>query len=475
MPPAHKSSGTIEDDALIDDLVGFVEDLTTKELYFYQKWNFQANPFEHRSFEGDRSSVQTRRQISIKKLLEALIRSYNAFDHILLKGATGAGKSFLLQEFYAALTTPRLNQSLVQSFRELPTTTCRVAMIDGAEYADRDTTKRIEYLVEAGVIDEQENPCSDIVIIDNFASLQSFWQNLYDRYLPNAFIIASIQTAELVYLKALQSNKEVPFRQVDIQPTTIALPTSDPLDQFTREIEIPSWSQSELVDLLKIRIQLANPTDGLNYFTEEILAEISQRSLGLPGLCLDLAQETFKRAINKDLQGIRDLSQLEALVDPNFAKASTILAAFLQRDDERKLRIFPEEIQSVVTQLTKKTRKELIRFLLVSLGGYHVHTRQAWRVGTAVEDYFSPNETTKATLLAKSLSPSQLAVYLEKKQSTLSYHLNWFQEKEMLSIITSSSIPALRTGQVHPTGDKIVLPPTPFAQLFEIILSQNPS
>ncbi|MHA2365520.1 MAG: hypothetical protein ACXAC7_16305, partial [Candidatus Hodarchaeales archaeon] len=285
-----------------------------------------------------------------------------------------------------------------------------------------------------------------------------------------SFIIASLQTSEHVYLEALNDTSlDVPFRSPSNNTSVSLSGTSNsPLELFTRVIDLPNWSKIELLELLEMRILQANP-QGLHYFTDNILNKLVDFSLGLPGLCLDLVKETVKKAISNNLESLQEEIVFN-LIDPSYSRASTILKAFLLRNKPNELKKFGDSIQHIVNQITKKTRKDLIRFLLISLGGYHIQTRQSLEVGVSIEEYFTVNDTTKAETLARSLSPRQLAVCLEKKPSTLTYHLNWFQETDMITLITPSTIPALR----QTTFDKIVLPQSPFAQLFEIILTHSP-
>ena len=202
---------TIEDDEFIDDLVNYMEDIANKEIYYFQKWSFESNPFDQRPFRGDKSSVKSRRNTTFKKILKEILVSFNSYDHILVNAPSGAGKTFLLQELFAILNTPRINETLSKGLREKDN--CRIAFIDGFTLRDVDKSERINYLIESGVYNETSDSYADIIIIDNFAPIHSFWHELYPKYFGQTYIISSILTAEYYYLEALKKLEiEQPFK-----------------------------------------------------------------------------------------------------------------------------------------------------------------------------------------------------------------------------------------------------------------------
>jgi hypothetical protein len=467
MSPTSITPNTIEDNELIEDLVNYMEDFTNKEIYYFQKWNFKTNPFDQRPFFGDQSSVKSRRNFTFKKILKELLISFNSYDHILFKAPSGAGKTFLLQELFAILNTPRINVSLAKGLREKES--CKIAMIDGFVLRDIDKNERINYLIENGVCNEESSPIADIIIIDNFAPIHNFWHQVYSKYFSQSFLIASIQTSEYYYLEALK-NQEIglPFKEQIQDENKIQLRTNDPLEIFTKQLDVPEWNHEELIELLRIRIQEASPDNGLEKFEPNFLELLAKNSLGLPGLCLDLALDVLKKAIALNLDELKAENQYLEFINSKFFKAANLLKAFQLKDQPKYLKQFDDSTISIVNQLSKKTRKDLMKRLLVSMGGYHIQTKQKWTVGTELEDYFNSNDNLKANDFATSLSPTKLATVLDKTQSTLSYHLSWFQNEEMIDIITPNSISAFKKNQS--SFDKIILPPSPFAQLFEIIL-----
>ena len=471
MDPSPITPSKIEDDEFIDDLVNYMEDITNKEIYYFQKWDFNSNPFDQRSFRGDGSSVKSRRNTTFKKILKEILVSFNSYDHILFNAPSGAGKTFLLQELYAILNTPRINETLAKGLREREL--CKIAFIDGFTLKEVDKMERINYLIESGVCDENGNAIADIIIIDNFAPIHNFWHQLYPKYFSQSYIIASIQTSEFYYLEALKNQEiELPFKEQMIEENQIQLRTNDPLEIFTRQLEVPEWNEEQLIELLKLRIAESGNEEVLRKFDEKFLQLLAENSLGLPGLCLDLALDVLKKAISENLADFSNEDSYKDFINQKFSKASNLLKAYQFKDQPKYLKEFDENTISIINQLTKKTRKDLIKRLLISMGGYHIQTKQKWTVGTELEEYFNINDKIKANDFASSLSPSKLAIVLDKTQSTLSYHLNWFQNEEMIDIITPGSISTLKKSQT--SFDKMILPPSPFAQLFEILLQIGP-
>ena len=471
MTPTPITPNTIQDDEFIDDLVNYMEDITNKEIYYFQKWSFQANPFDQRPFRGDSSSVKSRRNSTFKKILKEILVSFNSYDHILFNAPSGAGKTFLLQELFAILNTPRINETLAKGLREREN--CKIAFIDGFILRDTDKIERINYLIEAGVCNEAGNTIAGIIIIDNFAPIHSFWHELYPKYFGQSYIIASIQTAEFYYLEALKNQElELPFKEQMIEENQIQLRTNDPLDIFTKQLEVPEWNKEQLIELLTLRISESTNADVLKKFDFKFLELLAENSLGLPGLCLDLALDVLKKAISENLNDLSNEQDYKLFINKKFQKASNLLKAFQFKDQPRFLKEFDDNTISIINQLSKKTRKDLIKRLLISMGGYHIQTKQNWTVGTDLEEYFNVNDKLKANDFALSLSPTKLAIVLDKTQSTLSYHLNWFQNEEMIDIITPGSLSAFKKSQT--SFDKMILPPSPFAQLFEILLQMGP-
>ena len=471
MPPSEVTPNIIEDDDLIDELVNYMEDLTNKEIYYFQKWNFNSNPFDQRPFRGDSSSVKSRRNTTFKKILKEILISFNSYDHILFNAPSGAGKTFLLQELFAILNTPRINETLAKGLRERDN--CKIAIIDGFTLRDRDKNERLNYLIESGVCNDNGQTIADIIIIDNFAPIHSFWHQLYPKYFGQSYLIASIQTSEFYYLEALKNQEiEIPFKEQMNEENQIQLRTNDPLEIFTRQLEVPEWTKEELIELLTIRITESGNEQVLQKFDVKFLDLLANNSLGLPGLCLDLALDVLKKAIAENLDELSSENLYNEFINQKFIKASDLLKAYQFRDQPKFLKDFDENIISIVNQLNKKTRKDLIKRLLISMGGYHIQTKQKWTVGTELEEYFNINDKAKASDFATSLSPTKLAIVLDKTQSTLSYHLNWFQNEEMIDIITPGSLTAFKKSQT--SFDKMILPPSPFAQLFEIVLQMSP-
>ncbi len=467
MTPAPITPSTIEDDEFIDDLVNYMEDITNKEIYYFQKWDFNINPFDQRPFRGDRSSVKSRRNTTFKKILKEILISFNSYDHILFNAPSGAGKTFLLQELYAILNTPRINDTLSKSLRERQN--CKIAFIDGFTLKDLDQNERVNYLIETGICNEEGSTIADIILIDNFAPIHNFWHQLYPKYFSQSYLIASIQTSEYFYLEALKNQEiELPFKEQMAEENQIQLRTNDPLEIFTRQLDVPEWDHEQLVELLTLRITESGNEEVLKKFNPKFLDLIAQNSLGLPGLCIDLALDVLKKAIAENLPDLVDESNYTKFINQTFSKAATLLKAFQYKDQPKYLKEFDDNTISIINQLTKKTRKDLIKRLLISMGGYHIQTKQKWTVGTELEEYFNVNDKLKANDFATSLSPTKLAVVLDKTQSTLSYHLNWFQNEEMIDIITPGTITAFKKSQT--SFDKMILPPSPFAQLFEILL-----
>ena len=467
MDPSPITPSRIEDDEFIDDLVNYMEDITNKEIYYFQKWDFETNPFDQRPFRGDNSSVKSRRNTTFKKILKEILISFNSYDHILFNAPSGAGKTFLLQELYAILNTPRINETLSRGLREREN--CKIAFIDGFTLKDLDQNERINYLIECGICDDKGNTIADIILIDNFAPIHNFWHQLYPKYFSQSYLISSIQTSEYFYLEALKNQEiELPFKEQMAEENQIQLRINDPLEIFTRQLDVPEWDHQQLVELLSLRITESGNEDVLKKFPTNFLDLIAQNSLGLPGLCLDLALDVLKKAIAENLNDLLDESMYNKFINQTFSKAANLLKAFQFKDQPKYLKDFDENTISILNQLTKKTRKDLIKRLLISMGGYHIQTRQKWTVGTELEDYFNVNDKLKANDFATSLSPTKLAIVLDKTQSTLSYHLNWFQNEEMIDIITPGTITAFKKSQT--SFDKMILPPSPFAQLFEILL-----
>lgn len=471
MSPTPVTPNKIEDDDFIEDLVNYMEDIANKEIYYFQKWDFQSNPFEQRPFQGDNSSIKSRRNTTFKKILKEILVSFNSYDHILFNAPSGAGKTFLLQELFAILNTPRINQTLAKGLREREK--CKIAFIDGFTLRDIDKNERINYLIECGVLNEDDMNFADIIIIDNFAPIHSFWHELYPKYFGQSYIIASIQTSEFYYLEALKNQEiDLPFKEQMIEENQIQLRTNDPLEIFTRQLELPEWDQEQLIELLTLRITESGNEEILKKFDSKFLVLLANNSLGLPGLCLDLALDVMKKAIAENVYELQDEDLYKAFIDPKFSKAAYLLQAYKCKDQPKYLKEFDDNTISVINQLTKKTRKDLIKRLLISMGGYHIQTKQKWTVGTELEDYLNINDRTKANDFALSLSPTKLAIVLDKTQSTMSYHLNWFQNEEMIDIISPNTISSFKKSQT--SFDKMILPPSPFAQLFEILLQISP-
>ncbi len=257
-----------------------------------------------------------------------------------------------------------------------------------------------------------------------------------------------------------------------IEENQIQLRTNDPLDIFTKQLEVPEWNKEQLIELLTLRISESTNADVLKKFDFKFLELLAENSLGLPGLCLDLALDVLKKAISENLNDLSNEQDYKLFINKKFQKASNLLKAFQFKDQPRFLKEFDDNTISIINQLSKKTRKDLIKRLLISMGGYHIQTKQNWTVGTDLEEYFNVNDKLKANDFALSLSPTKLAIVLDKTQSTLSYHLNWFQNEEMIDIITPGSLSAFKKSQT--SFDKMILPPSPFAQLFEILLQMGP-
>jgi len=470
MSPSPHTPNKIEDNDLIEDLVNYMEDITNKEIYYFQKWNFSTNPFDQRPFQGDNSSVKSRRNTTFKKILKEILVSFNSYDHIIFNAPSGAGKTFLLQELFAILNTPRINETLAKSLRDRER--CKIAFIDGFVLRDIDKNERVQYLLESGVCNDNGQSNADIIIIDNFAPIHNFWHQLYPKYFSQSYLIASIQTSEYYYLEALKNQEiDLPFKEHMNEENQIQLRTNDPLEIFTRQLEIPEWNNEQLIELLTLRIVESGNEEVMKKFDSKFLDLLADNSLGLPGLCLDLALDVLKKAIAENLNDLTGENLYTDFIDSKFSKASNLLKAYQIRDQPRNLKNFDENIVTIINQLSKKTRKDLIKRLLISMGGYHIQTKQKWTVGTELEEYFNVNDRTKANDLATSLSPTKLALVLDKTQSTLSYHLNWFQNEEMIDIITPGSITAFKKSQT--SFDKMILPPSPFAQLFEILLQSG--
>jgi hypothetical protein len=472
MSDLNSNQNSILDDEFIDDIEEFIEEFSSTNINYYAHWGFTSNPFDQRPFTGGKSSVKSRRSESIKILIKELLLAFNSFDHILIKAPAGAGKSFLLQEFFVSLNTDRINKKISE---KLPNRdSCSISMIDGFTYKELEAEEKRNYLIERNVFDDETNSFADILIIDNFAPLYEFWHELYPKYFGQSFIIASIQTSEFCFLDALKDpTMDIPIKESLTEQSQIQLRTSDPLEIFPTQINIPIWSESELVELLNLRVSDSHPEKHPKNISQEFYSIIAKNSLGLPGLCLDLAGDVLKKAISKEIEELIDEEIIHGLIDDKFAKARSILYLFKNIDNPKVNRHYDEEIKSIVNQLTKKTRKDLIKFLLISMGGYHIQTKQNWSIGTDLNQYFSSKNNNSVKLLAKSLSPTQLAIILDKKQSTLSYHLDWFREKDMIEIIKAHSINAFKN--VPMNFDKIVLPPSPYSQLFEYILQLSPS
>lgn len=462
---------SIDDKEFIDDIEGFIEDFTNKNLNYFSKWGFKDNPFDQRPFNGDNSSVGSRRSNSIKILIKELLISFKSYDHILLKAPAGAGKSFLLQEFFAILNNPSINKTLSDKMPNHDSFS--IAMIDGFIYKDLGEKERSNYLIENKIINSETGKNADVIIIDNFAPLYEFWHQLYPKYLGQSFIIASIQTSEYMFLESLKNpDIDIPIRESIFNESQIQLKTSDPLEIFSNNINVPIWSETELKELLKLRILNSHQYEKTDQFSSKFFNIIAKYCLGLPGLCLDLAQDILKNAISQDMPDLTDGGVINNLMDKKFERATKILEAFKIKDYPNKLKHVEEPIFSIVNQLNKKTRKDLIKFLLISMGGYHIQTKRQLTVGTDLNHFFSANNSESVRLLAKSLSPTQLAIVLDKKQSTMSYHLNWFQNEDMIDIIQPTSIQAFKN--VPTAFEKIILPPSPYAQLFEYILQISP-
>ncbi|MHA2366587.1 MAG: hypothetical protein ACXAC7_21705, partial [Candidatus Hodarchaeales archaeon] len=198
MPDPTNSSDFFEDDDFLDELVDFVEDYATKELYFYQKWNFSRDPFDQRGFKGPASSVRSRRTSMIKLLTRELLREFTQYNHILIKAPDGAGKSFLMQDLYGVLKSQKVNETLIKS---LKLDHCNISFLNGYLYRDKNKQERQQYLIDRGIIEKDGQTSADIVIIDNFGPLETLWQDLYIRCFNQSFIIASLQTSEHVYLE----------------------------------------------------------------------------------------------------------------------------------------------------------------------------------------------------------------------------------------------------------------------------------
>ena len=471
---SHKNQSTkvIEDEELIDGLIDFMDKFSTNEIYYYQKWNFNENPFDQRAFGGDRSSVKSRRINVLMNIIKELVVLFKGHNHILFKSPSGSGKTFLLQEIFALVNNSKFNESLSKNLQKKESVT--IAIIDGFILRDLEQNERMNYLVEQNVCSLNGQKFADIVIIDNFAPLHKIWHQFYPKFFGQSFLIASIQTSEFAYLEALKNKEiDIPFRENMVDETQIKLTTSDPLDIFTKNIELQEWTLEELEELLKLRIENSNSENGFKYFSKEFFSLVAKNSLSLPGLCLDIASEILKRAITDNLHDLTDKNILEMYIGQNFVKASELFNAFKLKDKPKLLKEFNESTISIINQLNKKTRKDLMKRLLIAMGGYHIQTNLRYTVGTNLDDYFNTNDLSKANDLANSLSPTKLAIVLDKTQSTLSYHLNWFQNEEMLGLHTATTVQVLKKSQT--SFDKFIMPSSPFFQLFEIILQMNPN
>ena len=419
MSELNSNKTYILDDDFIDDIEDFIEEFSTTNINYFTNFGFSKDPFDQRPFTGDRITVKSRRSESIKILIKELLISFNSFDHILIKAPAGAGKSFLLQEFFASLNTNRINKKISE---KLPNrNSCTISMIDGFTFKDLEQNEKRNYLAEKNVFNEESNSYADIIIIDNFAPLYEYWQNLYPKYFGQSFIIATIQTSEFFFLDALKDPSiDIPIKEGLTDQSQIQLRTTDPLEIFTTEVALPIWKENELIELLRLRVSNSHPEQNPTIFSPDFYEKIAKNSLGLPGLCLDLAEDVLKKAITNNLTDLKNEESIHGLIDEKFERATKILTLIVNRDNKKISNEFGEDIKSIANQLNKKTRKDLIKFLLISMGGYHNQTKQNWSVGTDLNQYFSSKYNMNVKLLAKSLSPTHLALILDKKPSHLS-------------------------------------------------------